>query len=108
METRLRRPPDFRRRLHRGQLLELLLPCPTGRIRRHRPDGLPMGHLPQVAAIGDNHIYIYKEIQDGRTKTSIKELNKSERVEEIAKMLSGDSISLYALEHAKELIENNK
>ncbi|MBQ6783439.1 MAG: DNA repair protein RecN [Acholeplasmatales bacterium] len=63
-------------------------------------------HLPQVAAKGDNHIYIYKDIVDGRTKTNFKYLENEERVEEIAKMLSGDTISLYALEHAKELISN--
>lgn len=62
-------------------------------------------HLPQVASKGDNHIYIYKVENNGRTNTFIKELNKEERIEEIAKMLSGDTVSLYALEHAKELIE---
>ncbi len=62
-------------------------------------------HLPQVAAKGDSHIYIFKDIEDGRTKTNFKYLENEERVEEIAKMLSGDSISLYALEHAKELLQ---
>ena len=61
-------------------------------------------HLPQVAAKGDYHKHIYKELVDNRTKTIIKDLSKEERIEEIAKMLSGDSLSLYALEHAKELI----
>jgi len=63
-------------------------------------------HLPQVAAKGDSHIYIYKDLVDGRTKTNFKYLEDNERIEEIAKMLSGDSISIYALEHAKELIQN--
>lgn len=63
-------------------------------------------HLPQVAARGDYHKHIYKELVDGRTKTLIKDLNKEERIEEIASMLSGDSLSLYALEHAKELLNN--
>lgn len=63
-------------------------------------------HLPQVAAKGDSHIYIYKDLVDGRTKTNFKYLEHNERIEEIAKMLSGDSISIYALEHAKELIQN--
>ncbi len=63
-------------------------------------------HLPQVAAKGDSHIYIYKDLVDGRTKTNFKYLENNERIEEIAKMLSGDSISIYALEHAKELIQN--
>lgn len=62
-------------------------------------------HLPQVASIGDHHKHIYKELVDGRTKTLVKDLTKEERIEEIAKMLSGDSLSLYALEHAKELLK---
>lgn len=62
-------------------------------------------HLPQVASIGDYHKHIYKELVDGRTKTLVKDLTKEERIEEIAKMLSGDSLSLFALEHAKELLK---
>ena len=61
-------------------------------------------HLPQVAARGDNHIFIYKEENNNRTFTKVKELNKDERIEEIATMLSGDRLSVYALEHAKELL----
>ncbi|MBR6071786.1 MAG: hypothetical protein IKP77_03015, partial [Acholeplasmatales bacterium] len=62
-------------------------------------------HLPQVAAMGKYHKHIYKESENDRTKTMIEDLSGNERIEEIAKMLSGDKISLYALEHAKELIE---
>ena len=65
-------------------------------------------HLPQVAARGDYHKHIYKELVDGRTRTLIKDLTKEERIEEIALMLSGDSISLYALEHAKELLNDEQ
>lgn len=62
-------------------------------------------HLPQVAAMGKYHKHIYKISENDRTKTMIEDLSGNERIEEIAKMLSGDKISLYALEHAKELIE---
>ena len=62
-------------------------------------------HLPQVAGMGDYHKHIYKVLDNGRTKTEIKDLYDKDRVEEIAKMLSGDSISLYALSHARELLE---
>lgn len=62
-------------------------------------------HLPQVAAIGDYHKHIYKEEENNRTKTSIIELDYNRRVEEIAMMLSGDKMSIYALEHAKELLK---
>lgn len=62
-------------------------------------------HLPQVASIGDTHIHIYKEVNDNRTTTHFKYLNLKERIEEVAMMLSGDKMSLYALEHAKSLLE---
>ncbi len=63
-------------------------------------------HLAQVAAISDYEKKISKSLNDGRTMTSINDLSYDERVEEIAKMLSGDKISLYAIEHAKELLNN--
>jgi len=63
-------------------------------------------HLPQVAAIGDNHKKIYKLLIDGRTHSKIDDLDMEKRIEEIAVMLSGDRVSLYALEHARELINN--
>lgn len=65
-------------------------------------------HLPQVAAIGDNHIHIYKTVEQDRTTTHIKDLSFDERVEEVAMMLSGDKLSMYALEHAKALLKEKK
>lgn len=62
-------------------------------------------HLPQVAAIGDHHKHIYKILDGERTITQIKDLDYNGRVEEIAFMLSGDKLSLYALEHAKSLLK---
>ena len=61
-------------------------------------------HLPQVAAKGNHHYNIYKYESLGGTNTEIKKLNNKERVEEIAKMLSGDKISYSALNHAKQLL----
>ena len=63
-------------------------------------------HLPFVAAIGDHHKYISKEEISGRTYTRIKDLNYNERIEEIALMISGDKLSIYALENAKNLLNN--
>ena len=65
-------------------------------------------HLPQVAAIGKYHKHIYKLEDNGRTITQIIDLDQNKRIEEIALMLSGDKLSLYALEHAKALLEENK
>ena len=61
-------------------------------------------HLPQIAARGENQYNVYKYQKSGITNTKIKKLNSEERVEEIAKMLSGDIISSSALTHAKELL----
>ncbi len=62
-------------------------------------------HLPQVAAIGDYHKHIYKKEEGKRTITQIDDLSFERRIEEIALMLSGDKMSIYALEHAKELLK---
>ena len=61
-------------------------------------------HLPQIAAKGENQYNVYKYQKSGITNTKIKKLNSEERVEEIAKKLSGDIISSSALTHAKELL----
>lgn len=61
-------------------------------------------HLPQIAAKGQHHFNVYKLEKFGITNTMIKKLSGKERIEEIAKMLSGDKISSSALVHAKELL----
>lgn len=50
-------------------------------------------HSHQIAAKADNHYYIYKEVKNDRTNTKIKYLNSDERVNEIARILSGDNIT---------------
>lgn len=61
-------------------------------------------HLPQIAARGDAHYFVFKDSSSKKTISNIKELDKQERVEEIAKMIGGDKPSKAALENAKELI----
>jgi len=61
-------------------------------------------HLPQVAAKGDQHIKIYKETNATKTATYLKELSNEDRVDEIAKMLSGKDTSAIAKENAKILL----
>ena len=61
-------------------------------------------HLPQVAARGNQHFKVYKTIYNDGTQTQIKELNRTERIDEIAKMVSGKEITPTALEHAKQLL----
>lgn len=63
-------------------------------------------HLPQVAAKGNTHLKIYKETNGAKTSTYLKVLSKTDRVEEIAKMLSGKNTSAIAKENAKVLLES--
>lgn len=63
-------------------------------------------HIPQVAALSDNHLFISKSVEDGRTKAYIKELLKEDRVNEIAQMISGDHVTTSALQSARELLDN--
>ena len=61
-------------------------------------------HLPQIAAIGDTHYFVFKEIINSRSVTMIRPLNKDEREVEIAKMISGDNPTSVALQSARELM----
>ena len=61
-------------------------------------------HLPQIAALGNNNYKIIKESYGFTTNATIKHLTEHEKVEEIARLLSGDSITDVALENAKALI----
>jgi DNA repair protein RecN (Recombination protein N) len=61
-------------------------------------------HLPQIAAKGQKHFHIYKTTTDHTTYTKVKELNATERLQEIAAMLAGDNITEGALTNARELL----
>ncbi len=66
---------------------------------------LTITHIPQVAAKGNNHIKVYKKITKLDSKTKLKTLNKVEREEEIALMLSAKKMTKTAKLHAKELLD---
>ena len=61
-------------------------------------------HLPQVAAKGNVHLLVSKAESTNRTQTVIKELKEEERVDELAKMLSGKSITESSLSNARDLL----
>ncbi|MDY0023497.1 MAG: DNA repair protein RecN [Candidatus Izemoplasmatales bacterium] len=63
-------------------------------------------HIPQVVAQGTNHLAVIKEVIGDTTKIKVKYLSHEERIDEIAKMLSGDKISEAARDIAKELLIN--
>ncbi|MEZ4998429.1 MAG: DNA repair protein RecN [Bacteroidales bacterium] len=61
-------------------------------------------HLPQVAARGKIHYHVYKEESDHSTITRVRLLNELERVTEVARLLSGSTITEAALHNARELL----
>lgn len=63
-------------------------------------------HLPQVASISDHHLYISKIENNNRTITSVKELEGEERVQEIAKMISGANVNEITLDTARNMLKN--
>lgn len=62
-------------------------------------------HLPQIASLGESHIFVDKFIEGKRTMTKVKSLNKEERIKEIASLLSGKNITNVTMQNAKELLE---
>ncbi|MCH9048159.1 MAG: DNA repair protein RecN [Proteobacteria bacterium] len=62
-------------------------------------------HLPQIASQGDHHMQVAKATHAGTTLTRVSELNKEERVDEIARMLGGVKITEQTLAHAKEMLK---
>lgn len=65
---------------------------------------LCISHLPQVAAMADQHLFIEKKVSKDRTTTSVKELAGRKRTEEMSRMLSGAEITELTLQHADELL----
>ena len=65
---------------------------------------LNITHLPQVAAKGHTHYLVYKSENNRTSTTGIKKLSGEERLQELAKMLSGENITKQAIENAKVLL----
>ena len=61
-------------------------------------------HLPQIAAQGEAHYFVYKEDVKDRTLTRIRPLDKEERIREVARMLSGSALTEASLANAKDLL----
>lgn len=69
---------------------------------------LAITHLPQVAALGDSHYKVYKHDAADSTLTNIVRLDDAGRKEEIAVMLSGESVDAAARQNAESLLKNRK
>ena len=61
-------------------------------------------HLPQIAAMGDHHLLIEKNILTDRTFTSVEPLDHEERAQELARMISGAEVTETSLRNAEELL----
>ena len=66
---------------------------------------LAITHLPQIAAKGDAHYFVYKEDEGTRTLTHIKQLDQEGRITELAHMLSGNMVTEAARENARQLLQ---
>ena len=66
---------------------------------------LCISHLPQVASFADTHLLISKRNLNGKTSISIDNLSKSDRIKEIARMLSGKKIEDEAIVLAKKMVK---
>ena len=66
-----------------------------------------ISHLPQVASMSDHHLLISKASNADRTTTQVKELKDKNKIDEIARMISGASVTELTRENAKEMIKQN-
>lgn len=61
-------------------------------------------HLPQVAAQGHQHLYVHKERTKNSTQTAVSKLDKTQRIEELARMLGGVDLTKESLAHAEKIL----
>jgi len=64
-------------------------------------------HLPQIAGMASTHYRVEKKVEEKRTRSGIRKLELEERVEELARMSSGEKITKASLQHARELISGH-
>jgi len=67
---------------------------------------LGITHLPQIASCGEKHFLVEKKVSKGRTRSLISLLDKESRINEIARLLGGRTISEKTLAHAREMLSS--
>lgn len=65
-------------------------------------------HLPQIAGKGDSHFRILKEARKNKTVVTVAKLNRQQRIEELARMAGGKTITDATLKHAEEMLQKTK
>lgn len=69
---------------------------------------LAITHLPQIAAKGQAHYFVYKDHEGKETTSNIRKLTHDERIQELAQMLSGSKVTDAAIENAKVMLDSTK
>lgn len=67
-----------------------------------------ISHLPQIAALGDNHFAIKKKTYDNGTNITVKRLEYNERIEELSRLIAGVNLTDTTMLHAKEMLDMSK
>jgi DNA repair protein RecN (Recombination protein N) len=88
-----------------GRVAEVVGRKLKGIAARHQV--LCVTHLPQVASQADHHFAVEKRVERGRTVTDVRSLSAAERIEEIARMLGGETVSDAARKHARDLVKQS-
>ncbi len=65
-------------------------------------------HLPQIAALGDHHWHVTKEVENEQTRTALSVLTPNQRQETIARMIGGDRYGKAALQQAQDLLNTSR
>ncbi len=73
-----------------------------------RQQVLCVTHLPQIAALADHHLAVRKQLARGRTQTGVDALSEPDRVEEVARMLGGETVTATARLHAREMLKQSR
>jgi DNA repair protein RecN (Recombination protein N) len=88
-----------------GRVAEVVGRKLKGIAARHQV--LCVTHLPQVASFADHHFAVQKRVERGRTLTDVRALSAADRVEEVARMLGGETVSEAARRHARDLVKQS-
>ncbi|MBM3310927.1 MAG: DNA repair protein RecN [Candidatus Aminicenantes bacterium] len=88
-----------------GQTAEAVAQKLRALARRHQV--VCITHLPQIASFAAHHFRIDKRVEKGRTYTTVKRLSLDERVEEIARLMTGSRVTEAALKSAREILRLN-
>ena len=89
-----------------GKVASSMAQIMAGMSREASQQVLAITHLPQIAAKGDAHYFVYKEDEGERTLTHIKQLDEKQRITELAHLLSGSKVTEAAMENARQLLKD--